>query len=124
MKELSIGQLARRSKLAPSALRYYEQIGLLAPVRRIAGRRRYSEDAVERLRVIQMAQRSGFSLKEIVVLMKDLDSGRPSTGWRRMASRRLTELETKASEIERMRGLLREGLECECISLASCRLLA
>lgn len=121
---MTIGELARRAGVRTSTLRYYEEIDLVRPARRVSGRRRYGPDALERMRVVQLAQRSGFTLAEIRVLMADFDRGRPSRRWKAMARAKLEELDSRADRIDRMRGLLREGIECDCLDLSGCALLA
>ena len=123
-QEMTIGALARRAGVKTSALRYYEDIGLLAPKRRISGRRRYDETAAERLRVIQLAQRCGFTLAEIQRLMADFDRGLPSAQWNSMARAKIDELEEQLDRVARMRALLLEGLDCQCLDLRACARLA
>ncbi|HEX2211710.1 MAG TPA: MerR family transcriptional regulator, partial [Longimicrobium sp.] len=65
MEELSIGEVARRTGVAASALRYWEDAGLLPAPRRVGGRRRYDADAVRRVEVLRSAQQAGFTLAEI-----------------------------------------------------------
>ena len=117
---MTIGELARRAGVKTSALRYYEDLGLVLPTRRVSGRRRYGPEAAERLDVIQLAQRSGFTLAEIVVLMADFDRGKPSKRWRAMAQDKLAELDQQRVRLDQMRSLLRGGLECECLDLRVC----
>lgn len=69
MEDLSIGEVARRAGIQPSALRYYESIGLMPAPRRVSGRRRYDESAVRMLKIVQLAQSAGFSIAEIQVLL-------------------------------------------------------
>src|SRR5260370_30357770 len=87
---LAIGEVARRAGLKPSALRFYERLGLLPVPARASGRRRYDESALLRLRVIGFARECGFSLQEIGQLF----SGRPySARLPQLATRQLDELE-------------------------------
>ena len=65
MDDLAIGDVARRAGIRPSALRYYESIGLLPQPRRVNGRRRYDESTVRMLKLIQLAQGAGFTVAEI-----------------------------------------------------------
>ena len=65
MSPLTISQVARQIRLRPSAIRYYEQIGLLPPAQRISGQRRYDQRVLYRLAIIQRARRLGFTLAEI-----------------------------------------------------------
>jgi len=75
--KLSIGEVARRSGVAATTLRYYEESGLLRPPTRVAGRRRYDQSVMTRLEVIGCCKTAGFSLDEIRVLLTDADPGRP-----------------------------------------------
>ena len=114
---LAIGELARRAGLKPSALRYYERLGLLAVPARASGRRRYDESALLRLRVIGFARECGFSLHEIGQLF----SGRTySAGLRQLATRKLGELERAVEHLHTMQSLLRSALRCDCLSAEQC----
>jgi MerR family transcriptional regulator, redox-sensitive transcriptional activator SoxR len=121
---LSIGEVARRSGFAVSAIRYYEQRGLLPQPERESGRRRYDESALARLAAIDVARRAGFTLDEIRLLFGDM-SGRtpPSRRWAAMADRKIAEVESRIAELESMRALLERGRECGCVTLADCELL-
>ena len=68
MPEISISQVTQQTGLRPSALRYYEELGLLHPTRRISGRRQYDEDVLQRLALIQTGQQAGFTLAELGLL--------------------------------------------------------
>jgi DNA-binding transcriptional MerR regulator len=76
---LSIGEVAGRSGVAASTLRYYEDSGLLRPQSRVAGRRRYDQTVLTRLEVIGLCKAAGFSLDEIRVLLADDEPGRPAS---------------------------------------------
>ena len=114
---LAIGEVARRAGLRPSALRYYERLGLLPEPRRDSGRRRYDDAILLRLRVIGFARECGFTLREI----RQLFAGRPySATLRALAGRKLVELERAIERVHVMRGLLRLGLRCDCLTLEQC----
>jgi MerR family transcriptional regulator, redox-sensitive transcriptional activator SoxR len=121
---LSIGEVAARCGLAPSTLRYYERLGLLpAPARR-SGRRRYGDEAMERLTVVVYAKDMGFSLLEIRELFTD---GKPySTRMRRLATRKLVHVERMIARAHAMQAMLRTALHCRCLDVPACgrRLLA
>jgi MerR family redox-sensitive transcriptional activator SoxR len=89
---LTIGAVARQAGVATSAIRYYETIGLLpAPVRLRNGQRRYEVTTVQRLRVIERAQRAGFTLGEIRELFFGFAAGtHPNTRWEALAQRKLS----------------------------------
>jgi MerR family redox-sensitive transcriptional activator SoxR len=113
---MTIGELARRARVQPSAVRYYESIGLLTPATRRSGQRIFEEDALERLTVITRAKQLGFSLREV----KELFSGFKITRWKPLAVRKLAELEEMTARIETMRGLLRKALRCGCLDVEEC----
>ena len=114
---LAIGEVARQAGLRPSAVRYYERLGLLPPPLRDSGRRRYDDGVFVRLKVIAFARECGFSLREI----RQLFAGRPySSALRGLASRKLVEMRETMARLEAMRGLLRTALRCECLTLEQC----
>src|SRR5437588_11305134 len=90
---MGIGELARRTGATACALRFYERRGLLAPVRRDSGRRRYDHEAVRTVRLLLGAQWAGFSLEEIRVLLGSYDGSRPAHAeWHVLAEQEPTEL--------------------------------
>ena len=114
---LAIGEVAKRTGLRPSAVRYYERLGLLPTPVRDSGRRRYDDGVFVRLRVIAFARDCGFSLREI----RQLFAGRPySAAMRGLASRKLDEMRAAIARLEAMRALLRTALRCECLTLEQC----
>lgn len=121
---MSIGEVAREGGVATSTIRYYEEIGLLAPPRRVSGRRAYDPSVQERLAVISLAKDAGFTLAEIHVLL--LGAGRHRTRksrWQELAQKKLVELDAVIAEAQQMQALLRDALECNCTRRDSCRLL-
>lgn len=122
MPEMTISVVARQVGLQASAIRYYEQIGLLPPARRVGGVRRYDTTVFHRLALIQRAQQLGFTLEEIRRLFFGF---RPRTHaserWRKLSQKKLRELEVRAREIRTMQHLLREMIEkCRCDSFEQC----
>src|ERR671910_1373997 len=89
---LAIGELARRTGVATSALRYYERIGLLPPAERLGQRRQYPASCVERVALIRLYQDAGFTLAEIGRLLAATSRGRPA--WDHLAERKVAELDT------------------------------
>src|SRR5438270_2570331 len=121
---IGIGELAARSGVTPSALRFYERRGLVAPARRESGRRRYTDDAVRRVRLLVGAQRVGFSLEEIRTLLDGYDEARPAPAeWRALAERKLAELDDAIRTAKAMQGTLRHAMECRCRTLGECTLV-
>ena len=122
---LAIGEVARRAGLEPSAIRYYERIGLLPAPERHNGRRVYEPDVLRRLEAIALAKEAGFSLAETKTLVHGFSETVPlSRRWRTLAERKLEEIDAMVARAEAMRAVLRQGLECECLALEDCRLLS
>lgn len=114
----SIGEVARRTGLSPSALRYYESIGVLPEPQRASGRRRYDQDALDRLAMVDVAQRAGLTLRETTTLLDGLGADAvPSTEWRELALAKLAEIDALIARARGMRKLLRNGLDCDCLAL-------
>jgi MerR family redox-sensitive transcriptional activator SoxR len=111
---LTIGELAARTGLPTSTLRYYDRIGLIPATSRSGGQRRYDPSVIQRVRAVTLCQRSGFSLEEIGRL---LDGGRP---WQALARQKVEELQGRIAELEQTTALLRSALECGCRSLETC----
>ncbi len=122
---MRIGELARRTGLRASAIRYYEDVGLLSPPRRVSGRRVYEEGAYHRLLLIQAAQRAGFSLAEIRELVElTADQARAAAGWPVLAQGKLDELDASIAKLQHTRAALARALDCTCAGdPASCALV-
>jgi MerR family transcriptional regulator, redox-sensitive transcriptional activator SoxR len=118
----SIGEVARRAGVRPSALRYYERVGVLPSPGRENGRRRYGgealREALDRLAVVRVAQRAGFTIAEIRTLLDGFSEDTPpSERWRVLAQDKLPEVEALVERALGMKDLLERGLRCECLSL-------
>jgi MerR family redox-sensitive transcriptional activator SoxR len=121
MRALTITQVAKQFGLRSSALRYYEQIGILLPANRVSGRRRYDGAALRRLAVVQRARQLGFSLDEIRELFGGFRPGTPaSQRWRELSKRKLVELDASVERIMIMQRLLRQMDNCRCDALDEC----
>ena len=109
-------------RLRPSAIRYYEKLGILPTPERVNGRRRYDKTVLYRLAVIQLARQAGFGLDEIRALFFGFPEGtRAETRWRRLADRKLAELDTLTGQIRSMGVLLkRMKAKCHCNTLEAC----
>jgi MerR family redox-sensitive transcriptional activator SoxR len=119
--ELTIGEVAKQVGVATSAIRYYEEIGLLPAPARVNGRRRYDGSAVQRLLVIEHAQQAGFTLNEIRELFFGFAVGtHPNARWETLAQRKLEELGEQRWRIDAMQELLRDGLGCGCLTMEQC----
>ena len=122
---LTIGQVAQRAGLNVSAIRYYEAEGLLPEAPRVAGQRRYSDEMLTRLGVIDIAKRAGFSLHDIRVLLTATDAGEPAHGQlRELADRKLPEVEELIARANAVRGWLKTASGCGCETLDVCGLFA
>src|SRR5215467_7545277 len=122
MPQLTISQVARQIRLRPSAIRYYEKIGLLPRAERLSGQRRYDASVLYRLAIIQRARQLGFSLSEIRHLFFGFrDVTRPSERWRTLSQRKLAELDQLMAGIKAVRSLLRKLMtKCHCDTLDQC----
>ena len=114
---LTIGELARRAGVTTSALRYYEELGLLPAPARISGQRRYPESAARRVAAIQLYSDAGFTLAEQKALMAPRD-GTPA--WRQLAQRKLAQLDEQIARAEAVREAIRHGLHCPHEDITQC----
>lgn len=116
---LSISEVATRTGLRPSALRYYEEAGLVSPVARVSGRRHYDDSVLYRLQVVACAQEAGFTIAEVRELLAGEDQ--PSARWRALAERKLGEVDAVIARAQATRRLLEESLRCDCVLLERCQ---
>ena len=118
---MKIGELARRAGLNASAIRYYEKVALLAPPHRAGGQRRYASDALDRVLLIRFASDMGFTLTEIRIFLNGLRDNAPvGPRWRKLAHRKITEVEEIIRRSRRLKSLLEHLLCCQCASLSVC----
>jgi MerR family redox-sensitive transcriptional activator SoxR len=120
---LAIGEVARQVGLRPSALRYYEEAGLLPPPERVGGKRRYGREVVDLLLLVRFCQRVGFSLGEIRELLASPGGRRAKERWRELVDDKLAELDALIKQAQRMKRVLKESRECDCVTLESCSFL-
>ncbi len=113
---MTIGELSHTTGIAASAIRYYEEQGLLAPASRASGRRVFDDDAVARLTFIRIATAAGLSLAEVRQLIRDFRGDR----WRRLAAKKIDELEQTTARLRAMQSLLRKLMECGCFDVDHC----
>jgi MerR family transcriptional regulator, redox-sensitive transcriptional activator SoxR len=118
---LTIGEVARRSGLRTSAIRYYEQEELLPAPARSSGRRSYSGEVFTALAVIRLAQEAGFSISEIRKLMTGFGDEPASARWRSLAKEKLVEVEAMIERGQAIKALLEEGVRCGCLRLEDCK---
>jgi MerR family redox-sensitive transcriptional activator SoxR len=122
MPQLYISEVARQVGLRPSAIRYYEQIGLLPPAQRMGKQRRYDTTALYRLAIIQRARQLGFTLDEIRQLFFGFANvTRASERWQKLSLRKLAELDNLMDGIKAVRRLLKKMMQnCGCETLDQC----
>jgi DNA-binding transcriptional MerR regulator len=115
---LTIGEVARQAGVAATALRYYEQIGLVPEPARLGGQRRYDDSVLARLEVIALCKAAGFSLEEIQLLFADDAPGRPVS--RALAEAKLAEIDAHMESLARARAVIEWGMRCTCPSIDAC----
>jgi len=121
---LTIGELAARTGVAVSALRFYEERGLLEPLRTGGGPRRFLRSDIRRVSFVLIAQQLGLSLPEISVELARLPQGRTPTAqdWRGISTRLRRVIDARIAALEQTRVVLDGCIGCGCLSLAKCRL--
>ncbi|SMQ73583.1 MerR family transcriptional regulator, redox-sensitive transcriptional activator SoxR [Altererythrobacter xiamenensis] len=121
---LTIGEVAGRTGLSVSAIRFYEDKGLVEPIRTSGNQRRFLRSDIRRLSFILIAQQLGLPLAEIEEQLKKLPHGRtPNAGdWRRISASIRGELDRRIAELERTRDRLDGCIGCGCLSLKKCAL--
>ena len=124
MEELAIGEVAERSGLAVSAIRFYEDKNLIVATRTAGGQRRFRRDVLRRLAFIQAAQRVGLTLDEIGAALDSLpaDAGPTGPEWRELSARWRPLIDERIALLEALRDQLDHCIGCGCLSLHHCRL--
>ena len=118
---MAISDVARVFGLRTSAIRYYEQIGILPPPMRKNGRRRYDDSAMFRLAVVQRARETGFTLEEIRELFFGFaEETPPPNRWHQLSQRKVAELRERIKRLQLMETLLKRVEECRCDALDQC----
>jgi len=117
---MTIGDVARESSLRASAIRYYEQAGLLPKASRVGGRRIYGEEVLARIAFVQFARAAGFSVAEIRALSGAGGQAPLSKRMRRMAEMKLAEVERLIAQANLMKGVLARALQCQCFDTVEC----
>lgn len=115
---LTIGELARRAGVATSALRYWEELGLLPAPARVSGQRRYAEAAVAVVGVILLLQDAGFTLAEQKALAAS--RGGASGDWRPLAARKLAQLDAQIAQAQAARVAIEHALNCPHEDILEC----
>jgi MerR family redox-sensitive transcriptional activator SoxR len=118
---VKIGELAKRANLNPSAIRYYEKLGLLPVPARTGGQRRYSSEFLDRVLLIRFAGEMGFSLPEIKVFLSGIRECAPvGARWKKLAARKIVEMRQVVARARRLEKLMRGLSRCHCSSLHEC----
>ena len=123
-EQLTIGQVAERSGVPHTALRFYEESGLISADRTAGNQRRYPRAVLRRLAFIRTAQRVGLSLEQIRDALATLPGGRPPTksDWAKLSRSWRAELDTRIDALQRLRDRLTSCIGCGCLSLRTCAL--
>ena len=122
--DLGIGEIAARTGLSVSALRFYEAKGLLRPIRSLGGQRRYRRADIRRISFVKIAADLGFTLAEIRAVLAGLPEGRAPNArdWTRIGTGFRAELDRRIAVMQRLRARLDGCIGCGCLSLKTCAL--
>ncbi len=121
---LTIGAIAERTGLAPSAIRYYEEEGIVHPHRTDTGQRRYERADIRRLSFVMISQSLGFSIAEIREALNSLPSNRTpnKADWQAISERFRKDLDARIAQMTKLRDQLDGCIGCGCLSLSNCKL--
>ncbi len=121
---LSIGAVASRTGIAITAIRFYEEEGLITPIRSTSGQRQYRRGDIRRLSFIKISQNLGFSLREIHDALSTLPDSRSPTkkDWERLSKHFAKEIDQRIANLTQLRENLSGCIGCGCLSLTTCRL--
>jgi len=121
MANLTIGEVAHRTGLRASAIRYYEKIGLLPKTQRVGGQRQYESGVLNYLAVIDVAKSAGFRIDEIRHLVHGFGKGTPAFHrWQLLTQRKITEMDDLIARAKKMKLLLEKADRCKCFDLEDC----
>jgi len=123
-QELSVGEVAKRSGVAVSALHFYERKGLIRSLRTAGNQRRFARDVLRRLAVIRVAQRVGLPLEAVATAFAALPENKTPTKaeWAKMSALWRSELDQRIAQLLLLRDQLTDCIGCGCLSLKRCRL--
>jgi MerR family transcriptional regulator, redox-sensitive transcriptional activator SoxR len=120
---MTINAVAQQAAVRPSAIRYYESLGLIPAPARQSGRRRFTPDVLPRLALIAAAKQMGFTIAEIGTLVNGFDATTPASArWQTLAAQKLPEVDALIARALGMKRLLEDALQCPCLSLDECAL--
>jgi MerR family redox-sensitive transcriptional activator SoxR len=117
---MTIGEVASRAGMRPSAIRFYEKSGLLPKATRSSGQRRYDQDILPRLALLSWAKECGFTLEQIRELFGRADEAPLSQRMRKLCRKKIDDLEALSQRIALMQGLLERAQKCQCIDVQEC----
>ena len=122
---MTIGEVAEKSGVPASTIRYYERIAVLPKAHRVSGRRQYTSDTLDRLALLRLAQACGFRLDEMRNLLHGFRPGvTASVRWKELAEVKRAELDAQMAKFRTMRRLVDRVLRCECLELSECGRIA
>jgi MerR family transcriptional regulator, redox-sensitive transcriptional activator SoxR len=122
---MTIGELALKTGVPASTIRYWERIQVLPTPARVSGQRRYPDDSIHRLAVLRLAQACGFRLEEMRHLLHGFLSGmRPPRRWQELAEKKQQEIDSQIAQLTAMRRVVDQVLHCQCPELADCGRMA
>jgi MerR family redox-sensitive transcriptional activator SoxR len=118
---VKIGELASRTGVNASAIRYYEKLSLVPAPFRASGQRRYTNEAVYRVLLIRFARDMDFSLEEIKIFLSGLSDKAPvGKRWKKLAHSKIEQVDESVARAKRLKSLLEHLLRCQCVSLRKC----
>lgn len=118
---MKIGQLAGRTGVNASAIRYYEKLSLIPAPDRASGQRRYTEEAIYQVLLIRFAREMDFSLHEIKIFLSGLNDKAPvDKRWKRLAYSKIRQVDETMARAQQLKSLLEHLLHCQCTSLRQC----
>jgi DNA-binding transcriptional MerR regulator len=120
---LSIGDVAAATGLRTSAIRYYEEAGVLPTPVRVSGKRRYDSDTIDRLTLVRFCGRLGMSLADVRGLLAAPRGRRAKDYWRQLVDGKLGEIRDLVKAAQGVERILRESRDCDCVTLESCAFL-
>jgi MerR family redox-sensitive transcriptional activator SoxR len=118
---VKIGQVASRTGVNASAIRYYEKLSLIPPPYRASGQRRYTDEAIYRVLLIRFARNMDFSLQDIKIFLSGLNEKAPvGKRWKKLAHSKIKQVDETVVRARRLKSLLEHLLHCRCASLRQC----
>lgn len=118
---MRIGELAYKTRLPPSTIRFYESLGLLPRATRHNGQRRFDREAELYVAVVKVARQAGFTLAEVKLLFHGFERSAPaSERWKKLAQRKLREIDLQMMRLRGIRKLLKGSMRCRCVQFQEC----